>query len=222
MLDFMYGGHYESEETDSNDVLFHSLLANVKAKDSLGADVAINSTVASLFIHLEMNSIADFYDVYQLRETALDRIRDILTQSWNQVVNWYPAFLEATFKKTTESNLHSLLVHASLPHAEELNGLVFGGSANVDVPAPFFSGLLGKVYKDTTPLAKSNFGETVMNFLEANFCDYCHRQDGTVSEVPNHSTTFIDNTRTVIVWYHQEQELKRLCQRCKCVLRPRN
>lgn len=155
MIDFMYCGDYESEETDSNDVLFHSLLANVKAKDSLDANVAMNSTVASLFIHLEMNSIADFYDVYQLRETALDRIRNILAKSWKQVVNWYPAFLEATCKKTTDTNLHSLLVEISMSHCNELDGLVYGCGVDLDVPSSYFSALLGKMNKYVSSLGSN-------------------------------------------------------------------
>lgn len=104
----------------------------------------ITTAVASLFIHLEMNFIADIYDVYQSREHAVERIRTIMTRAWPRVYAWYPAFLEATFKKSTDRKLHSLLVDVSLSHFGELDGSIFGSGVDLDVPAFFYSDLLGK------------------------------------------------------------------------------
>lgn len=144
MLDFMYTGSYDSDEAGSNGALVYEVLKSVKASEGLiRSKPNVSSTVTSLIIHLEMNSIADFYDVYQLRETALERITSILGDSWEEVIPWYPAFLEAAFKETTDTNLHYLLVNFSMIHYSELNGLVFGRGVNLDVPISFYSSLLG-------------------------------------------------------------------------------
>lgn len=224
MLDFMYTGSYEAgEEAGTNDDLVHALLENVKAKNSLTGDKAkINSTVAALFIHLEMNSIADFYDVYQLPERAFHKIQAILTTSWEQVAIWYPVFLEATSKKTADSKIHSLLVDISLPHFDELDGSVFGTDKTLDVPASFYSALLGKVKKSLgSTTEERNSGEVLKDVFRPSNCTFCTRFNNySTMTFPAGTTRFMHDGKSFFVWHSETSTFKRTCRYCSHDYRP--
>lgn len=207
MLDFMYSGTYEPQEADLSNALIDSLLANVRAKKSLKENVEINSVVSSLFFHLEMNSIGDFYEVYQLRETAVNKIRAILTESWEQVANWYPALIEATFKKTTDTNLHSLLVDNSLSHFRELDGSVFGRDVDLDVPGSFFSALLGDL-KNKSPL-------NLVKMAQASCCQSCGADDCQIDTFSCFIIPFSTNYRTrSFIRDGESQTMRKSCTYC--------
>lgn len=208
MLDFMYYGSYVAQEAVPSNALFHSLLLDVKAVESLYEDVEINSVVSSLFIHLEMNSIADFYDVYQLRETAVEEIRSILVGSWEQVFDWYPAFVEATFKKTTDSNLHSLLVDISLSHFTELDGSVFGRDTNVDAPVSFFSSLLAGLRNGPTT--------SITKMFQLTWCRFCEMSDGGLDShgLSSSFTIYANNTSRMFTWDSATQNVQKQCPYC--------
>lgn len=203
MLDFMYGSSYEPAEANSNDALFHSTLANVKAKESLGTDFGMNQTVASLFIHLEMNSIADFYDIYQLREIAIQEINGILTICWTEVNDWYPAFLEATFKKTTDVTLHSMLVNITSSHLGELSGSVYGRNVNLDIPVWFLSALLEKI-QEWVNKKRQDYGDMLEKIWQPQNCHRCSEHTGYTFETirffkPTSALIITRNLRGIIL-----------------------
>lgn len=142
LLDFIYTGKYNPEDTETNGCRPSSQAASVRGKDP-----RINAVGKSLFLHLEMISIAEFYDVDQLRETATHSIRHILVDFWDTISPWYPAFIEAAFEKTNDVGLHTLVVDITSSHLDDLHGSVFGSGANLDVPAWFFSAVLEKSQK---------------------------------------------------------------------------
>lgn len=122
-----------------------------------------------------MNCIADFYDVQHLRKKAINKIRRILIEFWNQIVTWYPTFLEATFKKTPDRDLYSLFVNVCLPHFYELNGVIFGQGADIDLPAEFFSSFLGKLTEDPSPIVNKNlyYEGVLKKMFEPVNCAFC-------------------------------------------------
>lgn len=69
----------------------------------------MNAVGDSLYLHLKMHSIAEYYDTYQLRETAVHSIRHILVDCWDPVPPWYPNFLEAAFATTRDAGCSSRL-----------------------------------------------------------------------------------------------------------------
>lgn len=223
----MYSTSYEHRDAGPNDVFFHSLMASVEAKDALGAGFGMNSNVASLFVHLEMNAIAEYYDVYQLRETATYEIYRLLTESWRDVASWYPAFLEATFSKTSDANLHSLLVDISLPHLDELHGLVYGQDVNIDVPASFLSALLGKSRQPSLymkqELASTKRGclaltKRLIRMLDTTTCPFCALRipPGKLNRksADEATTVFKSDGQKVLVWYDDTQTIKSRCIDC--------
>lgn len=150
MLEFMYTGKYDVDSVGTPysfpspyAALFGAHTAPKHKKNPVRTR-GMNATVGALFLHLEMNAIGEFYDVDQLRETAVYRIRLILAESWEAVFNWYPAFLEEAFGKTNDAGLHCLLVEVTGARLDELRGSLFGGGAFLEVPASFYSAVLAK------------------------------------------------------------------------------
>lgn len=220
MLNFMYNESYQADENNKEleDALMQSLLENIKAEKNLPADAKMGSTGTSLFIHLEMNSIADLYDVYRLQKESVEKIRLILIESWSEIIDCYPAFLEATFKKTNDTRLHSLLVDVSLSHFDELDDLIFGDDINLDVPASFFSALLSRLSKRAEPgptkVKKPDFVKVLEELFRPEPCEHCNdfnyftvRSDDTVKFThPGDNPMF--------VWVPQTQTLLRHCYEC--------
>lgn len=137
MLEFIYTGSYEIDEPGSANHGPSSQVLGVRGKAPTIAAVG-----NALLLHLEMNSIADFYGVHQLRKTTVRKIRYLLTEYWGIISRWYPAFLEAAFEETNDFGLHMLLVEITASRFSDLYGLVFGCGAKVDVPPWFYSAVL--------------------------------------------------------------------------------
>lgn len=220
MLDFMYYTRYEpAHNVDLNYALFRSILAKNRAKDDLGANSEMNPTVMLLFIHLEMNSIADYYNVHQLRQAANYEIRKILDDSWEEIVDWYPAFLEATFKKTADVNLHTFLVDISLSHYEELDGVVYGSGVSLDVPASFYSAILGNMKKDLVTAKKKQLNPDMLEKLfQPRNCKICGNYifGCTINKPRNASLiTFATGGRHLqFAWNHDTQTSGISCPKC--------
>lgn len=136
MLDFIYTGGYEPAESGPGGRRLPVQIAGARG------DPNTTGTGNALFFHLRMNAIAGMYDVYQLREMTVHKIRHILTDSWDIVSPLYPAFLEEAFRTTEDVALHMLLVEVTVSHLDQLRGSVFGGNTSLEVPPWFYSTVL--------------------------------------------------------------------------------
>lgn len=74
-----------------------------------------------LLPHIKVNSIADYYDIPELKQHANDRIRQILTTEWSG--KSFSDVLERVFESTADEPLHQIMVTAAVDHLEELIGL---------------------------------------------------------------------------------------------------
>lgn len=225
MLNFMYTGSYGIKASESID-FFNSFLSETIG--SKGHIEDMTPPAAALFIHLEMNSIADFYDVYQLRETSVQRMSAILTRFWDSSIRWYPIFLEMAYKKTADANLHLCLVETTFSHLEELEGLVFGQGANLDVPYSFLSAVLAKTC-DTIGSTKRKVEETRQRWedMEHAVAEVFQPQSSwpcpvtasgcrTVPHIPIEAgaNTFVNNSGKILKWNHKRRILNIRCQGC--------
>jgi hypothetical protein len=71
-----------------------------------------------LLPHINVNSIADYYDIPELKRHANDRIRQILAMEWSG--KSFSNVLERVFESTADEPLHQIMVTAAVDHLEEL------------------------------------------------------------------------------------------------------
>ncbi|KAF3479509.1 uncharacterized protein GIQ15_06485 [Arthroderma uncinatum] len=73
---------------------------------------------AIILCHVEVNAIADYYDIPSLRDLANDNIKYILKCQWE--VEKFSEIIAHSIQSTTDPNLHDLLASTTAEHIQEL------------------------------------------------------------------------------------------------------
>lgn len=129
MIDFMYSG-FLTPIIDLS--IYQALLLD------FGDSNPLKDNTKRLFIYLELNSIADFYDVANLRENANQKIEKLLQDNWREIQPLFGAFVERVYGKTSDKDLQSLIITYSVSHIQDLK-TEFASFAELDIPKEFFA-----------------------------------------------------------------------------------
>jgi hypothetical protein len=73
-----------------------------------------------LLLHVEVNSIADYYDVPNLKEMANERIKRLLDHQW--IADGFCNVLNQAMSTSTDENLHTILAAVTSAHVEDVIG----------------------------------------------------------------------------------------------------
>ena len=76
------------------------------------------TALKSLLFHIQMNSIADYYDIPKLRHRANTEIQNILNTSWFPCN--FPIIIQEVVKSTGDKELRNILSDAMVAHMDEL------------------------------------------------------------------------------------------------------
>jgi hypothetical protein len=137
-------------EADSQEVRLQiqdlGLQANVHQTaikvESESGDVARAAALKSLHFHIKMNSIADFYDIPELRHYATTKFQKILSTSWS--CHDFPTIIREVVNSTRDKELHDILSEVVAVHIDEL--LELGTNiAPPEVISDFASSVLRKI-----------------------------------------------------------------------------
>ena len=88
-----------------------------ETKEETG-DVMKATALKSLLFHIKMNSIADYYDIPELRQRANTEIEYILNTSWSPCN--FPIIIQEAVKSTGDKELRNILSDAMAAHMDEL------------------------------------------------------------------------------------------------------
>lgn len=93
-----------------------------KEKTEEGTGEVMRSTMLkSLLFHVKMNSIADYYDILELRSFSRKKVKKILNTSWSP--HDFPIVMREVFNSTRDKELHDILSEVMAAHIDELMGL---------------------------------------------------------------------------------------------------
>lgn len=73
-----------------------------------------------LLPHIRINSIADYYNIVELKYQASARIRQLLRSSWS--IEGFSSAVDEVFSLTSDTNVHEIMVGTATDHLEELIG----------------------------------------------------------------------------------------------------
>jgi len=82
------------------------------------SDVMRATALKSLLFHIRMNSIADYYDIPELRHCANTEVQNILSTSWSP--RNFPIIIQEVVKSTGDKELRDILSGAMAAHMDEL------------------------------------------------------------------------------------------------------
>jgi hypothetical protein len=105
-------------------------------------DISDATALKSLLFHVRMNSIADYYDIPELRQCASTEAQNILNTSWSPCN--FPIVIQEVFKSTGDKELRDILSDATAAHMDELVELG-GGIAPPEVISDFAYNVLRKL-----------------------------------------------------------------------------
>ena len=102
-------------------------------------DTTTRPTTANITLrHVHVNTIADYYDIPQLKELANIKIQYILGTSWS--ANGFPNVVKDVFNLTGDLALHNIITLKAAEHIEELVKLK--DFAELDVISDFAIGII--------------------------------------------------------------------------------
>ena len=81
-------------------------------------DISDATALKSLLFHVRMNSIADYYDIPELRQCASTEAQNILNTSWSPCN--FPIIIQEAVKSTGDKELRNILSDAMAAHMDEL------------------------------------------------------------------------------------------------------
>jgi hypothetical protein len=111
-------------------------------------EVTRSKTLESLLFHVKMNSIADYYDISELRDYASTQVQNILNTSWSS--RNFSVVIREVVNSTKDKELHDILLGAMAVHIDELIGL------GEDIAPPeAISDFAGNVLRKLTVATKS-------------------------------------------------------------------
>jgi hypothetical protein len=89
------------------------------------------TTLKSLLFHVKIDSIADCYDIPELRSCSRTKVKNILNTSWSP--HDFPIVIREVFNPTGDEELHDIFSEAMIAHIDELMGL---GGVRGDITPP--------------------------------------------------------------------------------------
>lgn len=134
MIDFMYTGHLSSH-VDMG--IYEALRVDHEDFNS------VKERTRRLFIYLELNSIADYFDIANLRESANQKIERLLQDHWREIQPMFGIFVERTYGKTSDRDLHSLIISYTVSRIQDLKN-EFSDFVELDIPKDYFAAVLCK------------------------------------------------------------------------------
>ena len=112
-----------------------------KTKEGTG-EVMRSTALKSLLFHVKTNSIADYYDVLELRSCSRTKIKNILNTSWSP--HDFPIVIREVLNSTGDKELHDILSEVMAAHINELMG-PGGDTAPPEVLSDFANSVLRKL-----------------------------------------------------------------------------
>ena len=76
------------------------------------------TALKSLLFHVKINSIADYYDIPELRRCANTKVQNVLNTSWSPCN--FPVILQEAFNSGGDKELRNILSEAMAAHIDEL------------------------------------------------------------------------------------------------------
>lgn len=76
------------------------------------------TTTDILLRHVRVNSIADYYDIPQLKELANTKIQHLLESTWH--ASGFSAVVREAFKSTSDAALHEIMALTAAAHIEDI------------------------------------------------------------------------------------------------------
>ncbi|OXV05207.1 hypothetical protein Egran_07025 [Elaphomyces granulatus] len=111
-------------------------------------EVVRSKTLKSLLFHVKMNSIANYYDISELRHYASTKVQNILNTSWSS--RDFSVVIREVVNSTKDKELHDILSGVMAAHIDELIGL------GEDIAPPeVISDFAGNVLRKLTVATKS-------------------------------------------------------------------
>ncbi|KAI5298635.1 hypothetical protein KEM55_003147 [Ascosphaera atra] len=119
-IDYLYTADYDTaftaEETTekANEALADDL---IDLRSEIG-ELSLNDGSENLLIHARLSAMADFYDVPNLRDVAIDRFLTVLKDDWN--ADWFIRFLAETDFNCMDKQLLAIARDWTVEHIHEL------------------------------------------------------------------------------------------------------
>jgi hypothetical protein len=97
----------------------HQTTSQIVPKADEETDEVMRATaLKSLLFHIKINSIADYYDIPELRRCANTKVQNVLNTSWSPCN--FPVILQEAFNSSGDKELRNILSEAMAAHIDEL------------------------------------------------------------------------------------------------------
>ncbi|EGC44075.1 conserved hypothetical protein [Histoplasma capsulatum var. duboisii H88] len=111
MVNFMYTGDYDEDVEGGQSTIPSDGESHTDEPQSPRMDQLLSH-------HIQINTIADYYDVAKLRELSNSRIQEILTTSWSP--HGFGTAIEEALRSTGDKKLHEILAESAAARIETL------------------------------------------------------------------------------------------------------